>query len=258
MAKGTLQTVDRALQLLEIVSEYPQGLSTKELEGLLELNKVTTHRLLATLENRGFLERVGSNYVIGLKMVELSSMKLNNIELKTEASPYLRQLVGVLKLPVQMAIRDQTEAIFIEKIHTVNSLRMYCQIGKRIPLYCSGVGKALLLQEEDETILAKLSKVNFEKFTPNTLETPGQVLEEIKMARETGYAIDNAEHENDIFCIAAPIYDYRGKIIAAISIAGEGETFVQHPTKEAVDLVKQTAMEISVRMGYRNRDKHIE
>lgn len=255
MAKGTLQTVDRALQLLEIVSEYPQGLGTKELEDLLELNKIATHRLLATLENRGFIERVGSNYIIGLKMVELSSRKLNNIELKTEASPYLRQLVNTLKLPVQMAIREKAEAIFIEKIQSVNSLRMYCQIGKRIPLYCSGVGKALLLQEEDENILTKLSKVKFEKFTPTTLETPKEVLEEIKIAREKGYAIDNAEHEGDVFCIAAPIYDYRGKIIAAISIAGEGEIFIQEPTKEAIDLVKQTALDISVRMGFRNTSR---
>ncbi|MDF2614630.1 MAG: transcriptional regulator, IclR family [Clostridia bacterium] len=251
MAKGTLQTVDRALQLLEIVSEYPQGLSTKELENLLELNKVTTHRLLATLENRGFLERRGSNYIVGLKMVELSSMKLNNIELKTEADPYLRQLVNILKLPVQMAICEQSEAIFIEKIQTVNSFRMYCQIGKRIPLYCSGVGKVLLMQEEDETILAKLSKITFEKFTPNTLETPMQVLEEIRVARKNGYAIDNAEHESDIFCIAAPIYDYRGKIIAAISIAGESKTFIEQPTDECITLVKQTAMDISARLGYK-------
>ncbi|WP_070000341.1 IclR family transcriptional regulator [Cellulosilyticum sp. I15G10I2] len=256
MAKGTLQTVDRALQLLEIISEYPQGLCTKELEDLLELNKITVHRLLATLENRGFLERVGSNYIIGLKMVELSSMKLNNIELKTEASPYLRQLVNISKLPVQMAILDQTEAIFIEKIHTVNSLRMYCQIGKRIPLYCSGVGKALLLQEDDENILAILSKITFEKFTPTTLETPKQVLDEIKTARKCGYTIDNEEHEIGIFCIAAPIYDYRGKIIAALSIAGESKAFVEKPTKEFTGLVKQTAMDISARLGYTNMSRH--
>ena len=256
MAKGTLQTVDRALQLLEIVSEYPQGLSTKELEALLELNKLTIHRLLATLEKRGFLERIGSTYIIGLKMVELSSMKLNNIELKTEASSYLRQLVNILKLPVQMAIRDKAEAIFIEKIQSVNTLSMYCQIGRRIPLYCSGVGKALLFQEEDETIIAELSKITFEKFTPTTLEKPKQVLEEIRIAREKGYATDNAEHESDVFCIAAPIYDYRGKIIAALSVAGASEMFIEHPTKECITLVLQTAMDISVRLGYTNKGRY--
>ena len=147
MAKAILQTVDRALQLLEIVAEHPEGVAAKELEECLELNKVTVHRLLATLENRGFIERTGNGYTMGIKVVELSSMKLNNVELKTEATPYLRKLVGKLGLSVQMAILEGEEAIFIDKVESLTSFRMYSQIGKRIPLYSSGVGKALLLQE---------------------------------------------------------------------------------------------------------------
>lgn len=250
MAKGILQTVDRALQLVEIIAEHPEGLTTKEVEELLELNKITAHRLLTTLENRGFIEKVGGQYTIGLKLVELSSIKLNTIELKTEAMPYLRQLVNNLKQPVQMAILEDMEAIFIEKIQSVNTLRMYSQIGRRIPLYCSGVGKVLLLQEEDEMILKKLSKVKFEKFTPTTLETPEEVLGEIKQARILGYAVDNEEHEEGIFCMAVPIYDYRGKIIAALSTAGKSKTFIEQPKEEDIMLVKKTAAEISGRLGY--------
>ena len=84
MAKATLQTVDRALKLLEILAEHPKGMQPKEIEEILELNKVTVHRLLATLENRGFVERIGNSYVIGLKVVELSNMKLSNVGFKTE------------------------------------------------------------------------------------------------------------------------------------------------------------------------------
>lgn len=250
MAKGILQTVDRALVLLEVLAEHPQGLPTKELEALLELNKVTLHRLVTTLENRGFIEKVGPNYLIGLKMVELSSIKLNSIELKTEAAPYLRELVNILKQPVQLAILEGHEAIFIEKIQSVNSLRMYSQIGRRIPLYCSGVGKALILQDTDEEILSKLSKKAFEKFTKKTLESPEEVLEQVRRARELGYAIDNEEHEEGIFCMAVPIYDYRGKIIAAISTAGQNKEFVESPPEEVLALMKKTASEISKRLGY--------
>lgn len=250
MAKGILQTVDRALVLLEVLAEYPQGLPTKELEVLLELNKVTLHRLVTTLENRGFIEKVGPNYLIGLKMVELSSIKLNSIELKTEAAPYLRELVNILKQPVQLAILEGHEAIFIEKIQSVNSLRMYSQIGRRIPLYCSGVGKVLMLQDTDEEILSKLSKKAFEKFTPKTLESAEEVLEQVKRAREVGYAIDDEEHEEGIFCMAVPIYDYRGKIIAAISTAGQNQEFVESPPADSLALMKKTASEISKRLGY--------
>lgn len=251
MAKATLQTVDRALQLLEIVAEHPEGLAAKELEELLELNKVTVHRLLATLENRGFVEREGNIYKIGLKVVELSSMKLNNVELKTEATYYLRQLVNNLGLPVQMAILDDVEAIFIEKIQSLSTFRMYSQIGKRIPLYASGVGKVLLLQETDEEIIRKLSRVEFKVFTSQTLTSPEQVLEEIKRARESGYAIDNEEHEEGIFCIAVPIYDYRGKTIAALSVGGTDQAFVKNPNTKDLELIKGTALEISKRLGYK-------
>lgn len=250
MAKATLQTVDRALQLLEILAEHPTGMQPKEIEEVLELNKVTVHRLLATLENRGFIERMGNAYVIGLKLVELSSMKLSNVELKTEASPYLRELVTRLGLPVQMAILEGTEAVFIDKIESRNSFRMYSQIGKRIPLYASGVGKVLLLQASDEEIKQKLETVEFTAFTPKTLTSVEAVIEAVKVARKKGYAIDDEEHEEGIFCVAAPIYDYRDKIIAAISVGDINEQFVKGTNAKQIELIKETAKKISKRLGY--------
>lgn len=251
MAKAILQTVDRALQLLEVVAEHPEGVVAKDLEECLELNKVTVHRLLATLENRGFIERSGNSYTMGIKVVELSSMKLNNVELKTEATPYLRKLVSEIGLPVQMAILEGEEAVFIDKVESLSSFRMYSQIGKRIPLYSSGVGKALLLQEADDEILRRLSKVTFTKFTSKTLTSPEAVLEEIKRARVTGFAVDNEEHEEGIMCVAAPIYDYRGQIIAAISAGGRDRVLMEDPEQKGIKAIKQTALEISKRLGYR-------
>ena len=250
MAKATLQTVDRALQLLEILAEHPTGMQPKEIEEVLELNKVTVHRLLATLENRGFIERMGNAYVIGLKLVELSSMKLSNVELKTEAAPYLRELVTRLGLPVQMAILEGTEAVFIDKIESRNSFRMYSQIGKRIPLYASGVGKVLLLQEGDEEIRQKLETVEFTAFTPKTLTSVEEVIEAIKVARKKGYAVDDEEHEKGIFCVAAPIYDYRDKVIAAISVGDINKHFVKGTNAKQIELIKETAKEISKRLGH--------
>lgn len=249
MAKATLQTVDRALQLLEILAEHPKGMQSKEIEELLELNKVTVHRLLATLENRGFIERIGNAYGIGLKIVELSSMKLSNVELKTEASPYLRELVNKLGLPVQMAILEGHEAVFIDKVESIHSFRMYSQIGKRIPLYACGVGKVLLLQYSDEEIKEKMGTMEFEAFTSKTLENIDGLIKAVGTARKKGYAIDDEEHEKGIFCVAAPIYDYMGKIIAAISVGDTNRQFIKSTNKQ-IELIKQTAREISKRLGY--------
>ena len=249
MAKATLQTVDRALQLLEILAEHPRGMQPKEIEEVLELNKVTVHRLLATLENRGFVERMGSSYVIGLKIVALSSMKLSNVELKTEASPYLRDLVNKLGLPVQMAILEDQDAVFIDKIESINSFRMYSQIGKRIPVYACGVGKILLMQKSDEEIREKMDTIEFESFTSKTFKNVDELIEAVRSARKKGYAIDNEEHEEGIYCVAAPIYDYMGKVIAAISVGDTNKQFVKATNKQ-IELIKQTAKEISKRLGY--------
>lgn len=249
MAKATLQTVDRALQLLEILAEHPRGMQPKEMEEYLELNKVTVHRLLATLENRGFIERAGNSYVIGLKVVELSSMKLSNVELKTEASPYLRELVNKLGLPVQMAILEGTQAVFIDKIESIHSFRMYSQIGKRIPVYACGVGKILLMQKMDEEIRDAMNGVEFKQFTSKTLTDVEQVIEAIKEVKKKGYAVDDEEHEEGIYCVAAPIYDYMGKVIAAISVADTKKQFIKSTNKQ-INLIKQTAIQISKRLGY--------
>lgn len=250
MAKATLQTVERALQLLESLAEHPRGMQPKEIEEILQLNKVTVHRLLATLENRGFVERRGNAYVIGLKVVELSSMRLGNVELKTEAAPYLRELVSRLGLPVQMAILEGIEAVFIDKIESMNSFRMYSQIGKRIPVYASGVGKVLLLQETDEAIKQKLEDTEFIAFTSKTPKDVEQLLEAIKVARKKGYAIDDEEHEKGIFCVAVPIYDYRDKIIAAISVGDINKQFIKGTNAKQIEFIKDTAREISKRLGY--------
>lgn len=250
MAKATLQTVDRALQLLEILAEHPTGMQPRAIEETLELNKVTVHRLLATLENRGFIERVDSHYVIGLKLVELSSMKLSSIELKTEAAPHLRELVSYIKLPVQMAIIDGMDAMFIEKIETMNSFRMYSQIGRRIPLYACGVGKALLMQKSDDEIRKLLEKVSFQAFTDKTLCDVEQVIKAVNEARKKGYAIDDEEHEKDIYCVAVPIYDYTGKIIAALSVGDIHPKFIKSSNNEQIEMIKETARIISKRLGY--------
>ena len=252
MAKATLQTVDRALQLLEILAEHPKGMQPKEIEEILELNKVTVHRLLATLDNRGFIERVGTGYVVGLKLVELSSMKLGSIELKTEAAPYLRDLVSHLGLPVQMAIMEDTDAMFIEKIESMNSFRMYSQIGKRIPLYACGVGKALLMQKSEDEIRTQLNKVEFKAFTNKTIESADELIKAINKAKKAGYAVDNEEHEKGIFCVAVPVYDYTGKIIAAISVGDIHASFIKSSNNKQIEMIKETAAMISKRLGYLN------
>lgn len=245
-----LQTADRALEILEILSH--EGMTATDIQNRIGLNKSTVHRLMMTLLNRGFVERNDQSgiYQIGLKMVEISAIRLNQVELKTEASPYLHQLANKVNQSVQLAIIDEGEAVFIEKVEKYQSFHMYCQIGKRIPLYCSGVGKALLLDKDDQEIRDILKGVVFEAFTEHTFTDIEALLADIQQSKEKGYAKDSAEHEENVYCVAMPIYDYRGKIVAAASVTGFSEKVYAQEGKEARKALKITCDAISKRLGY--------
>ncbi len=250
MQDNILQTAERALVILELLGEAP--MTATEIGKKLNLNKTTVHRLMMTLLSRGFVERKEDTgvYQIGLKLIELSSIRLNKIELKTEADPYLRQLANRTNQSVQLAIFDNDEAVYIAKVDRFTSIHMYSQIGKRIPIYCSAVGKSLVLDMDDADIKAMLDKQVFKAFTEKTPKTSGVVLEEIRAARRTGYTYDNEEHELGIFCVGTPIRDYRGQIAAAISLAGFDSSVIGNPDHPLALELRNAAVEISKRMGY--------
>lgn len=248
--ESILQTADRALHILELLAR--EGMTATDIQKRLELNKSTVHRLMMTLLNRGFVERNDQTgiYQIGLKMVEISSIRLNHVELKTEAIPYLHQLANKLNKSIQLAIYDEGEAVFIEKIEKYQSFHMYCQIGKRIPLYCSAVGKSLLMDRSEDEIRDIMSKVIYEKFTENTHTEIEALLADIEVGRQVGYTKDSAEHEENVHCVAMPIYDYRGKIVAAASVTGFSEKVYAEEGEMARKALKITCNAISRRLGY--------
>jgi len=245
-----LQTVDRALEILELLAR--EGMTATDIQHKMALNKSTVHRLMMTLLNRGFVERNDQTgiYQIGLKLVEISSIRLNHVELKTEALPYLHQLANKLNQSVQLAIYDEGEAVFIEKIEKYQSFHMFCQIGKRIPLYCSGVGKSLLLDKSDQEVRDILGETVFEAFTQDTLKSVDDLIEDLHSAKERGYTSDHAEHEDNVHCVAMPIYDYRSKIIAAASVTGFSEKVYKEEGETARKYLKITCDAISRRLGY--------
>ncbi|HBP38067.1 MAG TPA: IclR family transcriptional regulator [Clostridiales bacterium] len=257
MADSALQTVDRALAILELLADHPEGLRLVDIAAAMSLNKVTVHRLLATLLARDFVEKRedSGRYLPGLRLVEISSRRLNSLELKTEAQPWLRRLVGLAGQPVHLAILDQNEIVYIEKIETVHSLRMYSQIGKRSPVYCTALGKVLLGAFTDPEAAAILQRAGIHAYTPMTLTDPQLILDEVREARRCGYALDRQEHEPGVFCAAAPVHDYRGQIIAAVSTAGSRQDFLNDPASPLIGWLLETAAAVSRRMGYVEPEK---
>ncbi len=251
MAKG-VQTLDRALDILELLATEKNGLGVTEIGTRIGLHKSTVHRLLAALGERGYVEKNTDfgTYQLGLKVVEISSLHLNSIELKTEAAPFLRKLAAESTQPVHLATFVDGEVIYIEKVQTLNTIRMYSQIGKRVPIHCSAVGKALLIGLSDDEVRKVLQNRELHSYTTNTLTDVESILEQIKGSKVQGWTIDDEEHEENIRCIAAPIYDYRGKVIAAVSTSGPDNVISKERDKEICGYVLEAAQQISKRMGY--------
>ena len=251
VGKGA-QLIDRLLDILELLSLEKDGLGVTEIGNRTGLHKSTVHRIVSALAERGYIEKIPgrSVYKVGLKLVEISSIYLNSVELKTEATPFLRELTSRLGQPTHLAILDGTDAVYIEKVDMLNNIRLYSQIGRRIPVYCSALGKCLLSGLHDNEIDEILQRCSFNKFTAKTLEK-AELLRQVDTVSVNGYAVDDEEHDEGIRCIASPVFDYRGKVIAAVSIAGPAASIMEQNDSETGRLLKETALNISKRMGYK-------
>lgn len=254
LVKPGSTTVDKALKVLVAMGENstPRGLSLAELSTRIGYHKTTVYRLLATLQQNGFVQQDADTdrYRLGLRLLELSTTLLENLELRYEASPLLHELMMKTGETVHLGVLDGAEVVYIEKVESLNPVRMFSRIGRRMPCYCTGLGKAVLAYLPEERVEEALAHGMLRR-TANTITSPEEMKRELARVRELGYAIDNVENEEGIACVAAPIFDHLGRPIAGLSIAGPSMRVGPERFEELGALVKKTAMDISRRMGYR-------
>ena len=247
----SVQSIDRAFDIIELLSVESNGLTMTEIGHRLNLHKSTVHRLLSSMRERGYIEKslVTGKYRMGLGFVELASLYLNNLELKTEAQPYLHRLTKLTGQTSFLAIRDGREAVYIDKVETFDSLRRYKIIGRRRPLHATGLGKALLSGLRDKEIEQLYKEPPMEKITHNTLLTCEELLKEVQMVREKGWSFDDEENEVGTRCVGAPIYDYRDRVIAALSLAWDVNVNPDLSWEDMAPHVYKCANDISIKMG---------
>lgn len=251
---NTVQSLERAIMLLEELAMHQDGCGITYLSNLTGLHKSTVHRILNTLMAKGYIEKnpETEKYSLGMRFLYLSSTILDQMDIRKVAKPLLERLCSNTGEVVHLSILDNGEAVYIDKVENPNkSIRMYSQIGKRVPLHCTGVGKILIAWLPDKDLEAILKKHGMKRFTENTITDIETLKKHLKKIREMGYAIDEMEHEEGIRCVAAPIYNIKGKVIASVSVSGP----VLHVTKERIpeltEEVIKTAKEISYHLGYR-------
>ncbi|MDB6374852.1 glyoxylate bypass operon transcriptional repressor IclR [Photorhabdus bodei] len=253
VANGQVQSLSRGLTLLEYISESPGGIALTDLAQQAGLPNSTTHRLLTTLQQHGFIRQIGDLglWVIGSHTFIIGSSFLQSRNLLALIHPILRRLMEDSGETVNLAILDHSEyeAVIVDQVQCNALMRMSAPIGGKLPMHASGAGKAFLSTLSDNQLVQLLHKKGLHSYTQHTKTTPSNLKENLGQARKQGYSFDDEEHALGLRCIAACIYDEHHQAFAAISISGPVSRITDDRITELGALVIRAAKEISKEYG---------
>jgi len=249
-----VQSIERALNIIEELAKEGTELGVTELGSRLNLNKSTVHRLLSVLLKFNYVDKnpQTKKYRLGMKPLYLGGVILDKLDLRREAHELLKSLASEVNETVHLVIPDNDMALYIDKIDSNQPFRMRSQIGWYVPLHATAVGKAILAFSPREYV-EKIAAKGLKACTRNTITDAKKLLEHLEEVRKLGYAVDDEENEQGVRCVAAPIFDYRNKVIGALSISGSVLTVTSERIPLLAQKVKEYASLISRRMGWRGR-----
>ena len=245
--------IDKALALLVLLGERARTgpLRLSEIVELTGYSKPTAHRLLTILREHGFvsLDPETHRYELGAKVLVLASQYRGSLDPAAKALPALRALAHQASATVHMGILDGIGAVYIEKVESDQSIRLASHVGQRAPLHCSGIGKVLLAHAGPDVLEAVIA-AGLDRRTPRTLTCRTALCQALESVRTQGFALDDQEHETGIRCVAAPIRDHRGEVVAAISISGTLDQVPQDTVDGQVGRLLDAARGISAMLGF--------
>lgn len=212
------QSLGRALQILTSLGEGERSLD--QLAAELGVHKTTVLRLLRTMEAERFVRRDAQHrYSLGSRLFALADVAREQHVVRQVAAPHLRELNQKTGQTVHLAAWENGEVIYIDKLDSVRSVRMYSQVGVPAALHCTAVGKVLLAAQPKRQREAVLQSLDYKAFTPNTITDADRLRDELQVTTERGWAQDKAEHESFINCIGAPLTDSTGRVVGAVSLS---------------------------------------
>ncbi|WP_291329509.1 IclR family transcriptional regulator [Desulfovibrio sp. UCD-KL4C] len=218
-----IQSVVRALSILELYNRSTQELSVTEIANLLDLSKSTAYSLISTLAQNGYLEQnpKDSRYSLGLKLLRLGGQVRRHSILVRRATPFLEKLVQEFSETVHLTVERNGMVVYIEKIRGKKAVFMQSEVGAENPMYCTAVGKCLLAfmpETRRERLLKQMEPL--ERRGPNSITSIDELRQELETIRKRGFSIDDEEHVAGLMCIAAPVFTHNGEIVASVSLSG--------------------------------------
>lgn len=242
-SKSGVQSLDRALALLELLAEAGGSMRLNEFAAATGLPLPTIHRLIRSLTHNGYVRQEPSKrYALGPRLIRLGEVAGRG--LASWGMPFLSELTAQIGETANMAVLEGDEVVYVAQVPSAHSMRMFTEVGRRVSVHCTGVGKALVSQLDDAAVLALLRRTGMPVQTSRTLTDPGAFLNELDEIRRQGWAEDNAEQEVGVRCIAVPVLGAPARV--AISVSGPSGRITAGRVAEIAVVLQGAAQRLSV------------
>ncbi|TMK40209.1 MAG: IclR family transcriptional regulator [Alphaproteobacteria bacterium] len=243
---GGVQSVDRALLIIETLAEDDEGYRLSDLAVRTGLSTSTAHRLLTTLERRRFVQfdRDGSKWHVGAQSFVVGSTFVRRRNFATQAMPYLRKLRDQTRETANLAVVDDESIIVLTRMESREIMRSLTKVGGRVAMVASGVGKAVLATYSDDDVNAIIRRQGMPRLTEKSIVRPGALFRELETIRRQGYAVDDEEARIGLRCVAAVVYSDSSEPLAAISVSG----MTSRVTAARLPALGQTVREVAAEL----------
>lgn len=253
----SVPALERGLRILEFLAQSRRGVTLSQLTRKLQLPRSTGHALLLTYQRTGYVQRCEKTgrYCLGFRLQALANLALGGTSLRTQAAPFLRQLMMDTGLAVHLAVMEDGEAILIDRIEAPGTAHVATWIGKRMGLHCTALGKALISELPPEVLDELIRKQGLMRHNENTIASRRALRLACENVLRLGYAIDDEEEEIGVRCIGAPIRNSSRGVVAAISISGTKTQLENIPAKAAQ--VVSAAAALSRQLGADSEERRL-
>lgn len=246
--------VTRALDILELFLEGEGTLSAPEVTRRLQLPRTTVHELLTTLAARSYLVQIPDQtgrYRLGVRAYQLGSRYAEQLDLAAEGQQVAREVAETCDETVHVAVLEDTDVIYIAKVDSTHAVRMVSAAGRKLPAHCTSVGKMLLASLPPTELESRLAGRELVAMTQNSITEPDALLSTLADIRERGVAAEHRESNPDVSCVAAPVRDSAGHVVAALSISVPMIRWSEQREEELAELAAKGAGDLSERLGHR-------
>lgn len=251
--KSAAPALTKGFAILDLVAQEP-GITFAGIKSRLGLPNSSCHHLITTLCGLGALQQQANRgYTLGLRLFELGAIAAKQRHLGEFALPVLKRLAQVSQLTCHLGVMEEDKAVYLLKVEGDNEIRVNTWVGKRLSLHSSSLGKVLLAWLPQNELESKLQDFDWRKKTPGTITDADQFRTHLMEVRNRGWAYDDEEDVANLRCVAAPVLNVEGKVIAAISAVGTILDISRDRFEPLAKQVCETARDISMSLGHNIR-----